>query len=201
MPKVSQEHREKIKTQIYEAALKNFSKFGYDQTKMDDIAQSANVSKGTLYLYFQSKEDLFYHMCKQSRQTLIEVRSNLFKEKSRLISDLGKFYDDMVLRQKETERAWLEGVAESMRNQKLRQTLIQQRHELEELVTEFLKQMKKDGGFFRDDVDLKMLAKGMIALYDGLAMMRMTNKHDDSVRDAWLKTMHAIMTGSGKLKT
>lgn len=198
MPKVSQEHKEKVKHQIYKAALKNFSKFGYDQTKMDDIARTADVSKGTLYLYFQSKEDLFIHMCKQSRQTLVEVRQGLFKKKSKIVSDLGKFYDNVILRQKETERSWLEGVAQSMRNQKLRQVLVQQRHELEDLVTDFLKQMKKEGGFFRDDVDLKMLAKGMIALYDGFAMMRLTNRQDNTVKESWVKTMTAIMAGAGR---
>jgi len=198
MPKVSQEHKDKVKHLIFGAALKNFSKFGYYQTKMDDIAKSANVSKGTLYLYFRSKEDLFYYMCKQSRQNLIEVRTGLFKDKKRLVSDLGKFYDDLLSKEKETERSWVEGVAESLRNPKLRQTVAHQRNELEELVTEFLKQMKKEGDFFRDDVDLKMIAKGMIALYDGLAIMRMTNKNDDAVRDSWVKTMHAIFAGTGK---
>ena len=198
MPKVSQEHKEKIKNLIFEAALKNFSKHGYDQTKMDDIAKSANVSKGTLYLYFSSKEDLFYHMCKQSRQNLADVRSGLFEDKRKLVSDLGKFYDDLVSKQKETERTWIEGIAESLRNQKLRQAVIHQRNELEELVTEFLRQMRRDGGFFRDDVDLKTIAKGMIALYDGLAVMRITNKHDSAVRDSWIETMSAIFVGTGK---
>lgn len=198
MPKVSQEHKDKIKTLIFEAALKNFSKFGYDQTKMDDIAKSAHVSKGTLYLYFQSKEDLFHHMCKQNRQNLVDVRAGLFQDKKKLVSDLGKFYDDLIAKQKDTERSWIEGIAESLRNQKLRQTIIHQRNEIEELVTDFLKQMKRDGGFFRDDVDLKIIAKGMIALYDGLAVMRATNRNDDVVRDAWVKTMHAIFIGTGK---
>ena len=198
MPKVSQEHKDKIRHLIFEAALKNFSKFGYDQTKMDDIAKSANVSKGTLYLYFQSKEDLFFHMCKQNRQNLIRVRTGLFQDKKKLASDLGKFYDDLTSIQKDTERAWLEGIAESIRNQKLRQTVIHQRGELEEIVTEFLKQMKKEGDFFRDDVDLKTMARGIIALYHGLTIMRITNRNDDTVRDAWVKTMLSMFAGAGK---
>lgn len=198
MPKVSQEHKEKIKHLIFEAALKNFSKFGYYQTKMDDIAQSANVSKGTLYLYFQSKEDLFLHMCRQNRQTLIQVRTGLFQDKKRLASDLGKFYDDLTSIQKDTERAWLEGIAESLRNPKLRQTVIHQRGELEEIVTGFLKQMKKDGDFFRDGVDLKTIARGIIALYQGLTIMRITSQNDNTIRDAWIKTMLGIFAGAGK---
>ncbi|MEM4391818.1 MAG: helix-turn-helix domain-containing protein, partial [Candidatus Nitrosotenuis sp.] len=59
MPKVSDEYKTKVKNLIYHAALKNFAKTGYANTKMEDIAKTAKVSKGTLYLYFQSKEELF----------------------------------------------------------------------------------------------------------------------------------------------
>lgn len=196
MPKVSDEYKNKIKNTIYQAALKNFSKNGYANTKMEDIARAANVSKGTLYLYFQSKEDLFYYMCKQNQQILIEIREGLFKDKSRLQADLGKFYDDIVAREKDTERSWLEGVTESLHNKKLRHVVLQQRKNLDDLVTEFLRQMRKDGGFFRYETDLKSIASGMIALYNGLMIMRVTDKNDEAVKNAWVKTMYRIITGS-----
>ena len=49
-PKVSNEYKLKVKETITKAAMKNFGKFGYANTKMDDIAKTANVGKGTLYL-------------------------------------------------------------------------------------------------------------------------------------------------------
>ncbi|MHB8838693.1 MAG: TetR/AcrR family transcriptional regulator [Gemmatimonadaceae bacterium] len=45
--------------QLIEAALDVFSEFGYNAAKLDDIAHRAGVSKGTIYLYFASKEELF----------------------------------------------------------------------------------------------------------------------------------------------
>lgn len=44
---------------IIEAADRLFTRFGYRRTSMDDIAREASVAKGTLYLYFASKEALF----------------------------------------------------------------------------------------------------------------------------------------------
>jgi AcrR family transcriptional regulator len=41
------------------AALELFVERGFAATRLDDIARRAGVSKGTLYLYFDSKEDLF----------------------------------------------------------------------------------------------------------------------------------------------
>ena len=43
---------------ILEAALSLFAENGYNTTSMDAIAKKAKVSKGNLYNYFKSKEDL-----------------------------------------------------------------------------------------------------------------------------------------------
>ncbi|MBE0613589.1 MAG: TetR/AcrR family transcriptional regulator [Burkholderiales bacterium] len=45
--------------EIIAAALELFVERGYASTRLDDVAARAGVSKGTLYLYFENKEDLF----------------------------------------------------------------------------------------------------------------------------------------------
>lgn len=45
--------------QIIEAATKSFSLFGYKATTMDQVAKLANVGKGTIYTFFENKEELF----------------------------------------------------------------------------------------------------------------------------------------------
>ena len=45
--------------EISAAALDLFIEHGYAGTRLDDVAARAGVSKGTVYLYFASKEDLF----------------------------------------------------------------------------------------------------------------------------------------------
>src|SRR5689334_23686455 len=45
--------------QIIEGARAVFLAEGFDAASMNDIARKAGVSKGTLYVYFKSKEDLF----------------------------------------------------------------------------------------------------------------------------------------------
>jgi AcrR family transcriptional regulator len=46
-------------SQILDAALDAFSEHGFAAARLDDIAHRAGVSKGTIYLYFESKEELF----------------------------------------------------------------------------------------------------------------------------------------------
>jgi AcrR family transcriptional regulator len=48
--------------EILDAALTVFSARGFAAAKLDDVAKEAGVSKGTLYLYFASKEALFEAM-------------------------------------------------------------------------------------------------------------------------------------------
>ncbi len=52
-----------VKTEaILAAAMKLFTQFGYRRTSMDDIAREAGVAKGTLYLYFSGKAEVFRAM-------------------------------------------------------------------------------------------------------------------------------------------
>lgn len=57
-PDVSAERKE----QITEAATKVFAEQGFDKARMDDIATEAKLSKGTLYLYFKSKDAIIKHL-------------------------------------------------------------------------------------------------------------------------------------------
>lgn len=48
--------------EILKAALEVFGEQGFTRTRLDDVARRAGVSKGTLYLYFDSKDALFRGM-------------------------------------------------------------------------------------------------------------------------------------------
>jgi AcrR family transcriptional regulator len=50
---------ERKRTAILEAARTIFSRKAYADAAVDDVAEQARIAKGTLYLYFKSKEDLY----------------------------------------------------------------------------------------------------------------------------------------------
>jgi AcrR family transcriptional regulator len=54
-----QRRKEDRPAEITEAALAAFAEKGYASTRVEDVARRAGVSKGLLYLYFKTKEDLF----------------------------------------------------------------------------------------------------------------------------------------------
>jgi AcrR family transcriptional regulator len=57
--------------QIMEGAAKVFSTLGFDVASMNDVAREAQVSKATLYVYFQDKEHLFSAVCGERRDRSI----------------------------------------------------------------------------------------------------------------------------------
>jgi AcrR family transcriptional regulator len=58
-PKVRQRRKDARPQELLEAAMTLFVEKGFAATRAEEVAQRAGVSKGTLYLYFPSKNDLF----------------------------------------------------------------------------------------------------------------------------------------------
>jgi AcrR family transcriptional regulator len=52
-------------TEILAAGLASFAEHGFAATRLEDVAARAGVTKGTLYLYFRNKEDLFKAVVRQ----------------------------------------------------------------------------------------------------------------------------------------
>jgi AcrR family transcriptional regulator len=53
-------------TQILQAALEVFDEQGLADARLEDIAKRAGVSKGTIYLYFPNKEELFQEVIRMT---------------------------------------------------------------------------------------------------------------------------------------
>jgi AcrR family transcriptional regulator len=59
-------------SEILEAARKTFADQGFNATTMDAIAEQAHIAKGTLYLYFPSKRDIYMAALRQGIRSLNE---------------------------------------------------------------------------------------------------------------------------------
>ena len=71
-PAPSRRRRKETRPQeLLEAALELFVEKGFAATRSEEVARRAGVSKGTLYLYYPSKEDLFKAVVRQKLSNLI----------------------------------------------------------------------------------------------------------------------------------
>lgn len=66
--------------ELLEAALTVFGEQGYRATTLEEVAKRAGVSKGTIYLYFASKDDLFRAMVEKNVVAMIELAETRVRE-------------------------------------------------------------------------------------------------------------------------
>ncbi|MFH1057451.1 MAG: TetR/AcrR family transcriptional regulator [Pseudomonadota bacterium] len=65
--KHSDKHR-----RIIEAAIKVFAKNGFYNSKVSEIARAAQVADGTIYLYFQNKDDILISLFEEEMQNVLD---------------------------------------------------------------------------------------------------------------------------------
>ena len=191
-PKVSTQYKIDVKEKIVNAALMTFSKYGYDRTRMDDVAKAAKVSKGRLYLYFKNKEELFYAISERNIAELKQQLSTLFTGKEKLKSSSENFYENFRSNNTtDLEKVFFEIIAESSRNLKLRKMLYEQRIKIFDVVIEYLNsQMQR--GLIKKGTNTKAIASGLVSLYNGLSLSRVLGISETLNKQTWLDTVRAI---------
>jgi AcrR family transcriptional regulator len=194
-PKVTSQHREEIRARILQSAVDRFSKNGFDRTKMDEISSSADVSKGTLYNYFNSKEDLFHALCDDSLELLkIQLDTLFTSSKNDLISNAELFYENFQKIQKEgTAKVFFEALSESTRNPKLQEILIKHRLKIIKVVENYL-QHQISKGFLKVDSNPEYLASGLVSLFDGITAGSLLGIPEEFNKKIWAVTIRTILS-------
>jgi len=194
-PKVTSQHKQDIRARIIQSAIECFSKNGFDRTRMDDISLLAELSKGTLYNYFDNKEDLFNAICEDSLD-LLKIQLDLLFTNNRndLISNAELFYENFQKIQKEgSAKVFFEALSESTRNSKLQKILFKHRLKIYKVVENYL-QIQRDKGFFKGEMNLTYIASGMVSLFDGITAGSLLGIPEDYNRKIWSITIKAILT-------
>jgi len=83
-PKQFKEIREEKKTLIMDVALEHFAKEGYFNTSISHIAKHAGISKGLMYNYFESKEELLSEIIERS---MSEISRNFDTDNDGILSE------------------------------------------------------------------------------------------------------------------
>lgn len=83
--------KELRRNDIIEAAEKLFFSRGYDNVSMRDIAGDVELSKATLYLYFENKEELFFAIVLRGTQILHKIIEEEVEKEEKGIKKIGAF--------------------------------------------------------------------------------------------------------------
>lgn len=92
------------KKQVLEAASRSFALFGYKATTMEQVAKIANVGKGTIYTFFDTKEQLFdeilHEVISEMKKIIlreVDHDKNFFENLFRVLDSLLEFRSEHEL--------------------------------------------------------------------------------------------------------
>jgi AcrR family transcriptional regulator len=167
-PDVSDER----KSQILNAAENVFTKKGLDLARMDDIAEETGLSKGTLYLYFKSKDDLIIAILDRMFQGIFNQLERRLNDHTSATEAINQFTEEAIRDYKHMLRLMpvaYEFLAMAFRNKIVRQAL---KVYLEKFmdVLEPIIQRGIDSGEFRP-VDPRETAIAACAIYEGTVLL------------------------------
>ncbi len=75
--KHSSEEKEKL---ILDTALKRFNRFGFKKTTIEEIANDARIAKGTIYLYFDNKTDIYKKLVEEELRIFTDLFSDIISD-------------------------------------------------------------------------------------------------------------------------
>ncbi|MCC7572908.1 MAG: TetR/AcrR family transcriptional regulator [Candidatus Methanofastidiosum sp.] len=198
MPKVFPDYREEAKNRIVKESVKFFSEKGYHKTKMAEIAEGLGVSKGAIYQYFNSKEELFLEVIKYYVEyTQKELVSFLdLKEPQNISTD--EFFDIMfnIEQSQSVENLNLLdrlfppldfnlAISELMTsNPSLKKEMTKYYKDSIKLMADYFEDYKKRG-VIKKNLDTFSLSMGIASLQDGLMAAIQMGIEISEIRKTW----------------
>lgn len=76
----SPEQRDERRAQLITAARDVFAAKGYHEATVDDITRAAGVAKGTFYLYFQEKREIYHELVRSFLQHITDIGASVARE-------------------------------------------------------------------------------------------------------------------------
>lgn len=201
VPRVTEEHKQGLKRRIVQAAIDHFSKNGYDSTKVDDIANTLGISKGTIYFYFGDKSGLFRAISDHFVENVKEELGAIFRTAEEKDMGVGQFYDNLRKVEQGTDKLMVEMVAESTRIPRLRKVLLEHRRRVLEVTIEHTGKLVEQG-LIKKDTNVPAVAAGEMALYIGLTISKLLGVSEEENKAAWVEITsllrYALTNGKSK---
>lgn len=168
------------RTDIIDSSKKVFTKNGYYKSTIEDIASEAGVGKGTVYLYFSGKEELFEEMLKNILCEYYDsIISILSKDESVeiKINNLIEFYKTNIKEQLDLVQAVM-GEYDPMSSEKVKDVFKEKKKELNFALNDFIISGIEKGEI-REDIDIDIASFCILAIVEKYYLDRMHRKELD----------------------
>ena len=144
--------REASKLNILSKSVAWFAKYGVEGTKIGDLTKGIKISQGALYVYFDSKEDLYREVVKYSQEKI--ATDDLLEIKEMDIPAIRKlrYVSDLLLKKINEDKTYVNHMILALEG-RAKGTSSDDENVLFDLVKSIIKSGQKDGSFAKGDVD------------------------------------------------
>jgi len=187
--------------EILQAARRVFAEKGFHGATVDEIAEAAEFGKGTLYSFFENKDDLFFSLLKEGLDTLYKLAAESItahEDCRQQIADM----TDGILRYFEENIDFFRILATERENlcgrlcDEWRERLLEKHRELVGLVAQVIESGMERGSVRR--VDPVRIAQAFHSLIHSFAFYRFRAKERRSLEDEKNTIVNVLFDGIGQ---
>ena len=193
-PDVSEER----KNQILEAASAVFARLGFQQSRMDDIAEQAGLSKGALYLYYKSKDAIIAALLKhffvqEFKRLQVFVESEHEETVSEQLMTLTRQLAEAMQWMTRFMPIAFEFYAIAGRDKEVHQFLKEYFKDYRRLLAHLIRRGIERGEF--REVSVEATAITLAALYEGLALLFFVDHQSIQWEDQAETSVRLLLSG------
>jgi AcrR family transcriptional regulator len=167
-PDVSEER----KAQIVEAAVAVFSRLGFERARMEDVARESGLSKGTLYLYYESKDELIGALLESVFDWGMRDLKNALASggsASERLRKIGGLMSGEIEKLYILLPVWFEFYAVAARDEGVRRFMKSYFEEYREILAEIVHDGIQRGEFRQ--VDVEEVTVTLVSLFEGVTLL------------------------------
>jgi AcrR family transcriptional regulator len=191
MPKVVPQYKEDAKQRIIEAAMDVIAEEGSHQMTIDHVAKKLGVTKGAIYWYFKSKEELVAAVLKKFQTDNEKITFDSFYNRS-LDEVFSQIFDRFSMKGEKQRAIFFEMSALSTRDTKVRHATHDYYAGLVAMFEEAIIREKKQHLILSDE-NPHTLAQLLVALYSGLQNYAGVWIYQEEIKDLWLEGVRNLL--------
>jgi AcrR family transcriptional regulator len=184
MPRVVAGYKEEARKAILQTASEVFTEKGYRESTMDDVAKKLGVSKGAVYQYFASKDELFRVFCGSAAKKLEDLLRSSFTGPA-LRESAERYMNADLDRVQNRQTLMFEAFAEAPRDPALNKVVRDNYVACVKVLVDFIDGLK-DEGLIKRSVDSDSSAKFLIALRHGIVASVFQGLNREEALRVWL---------------
>ncbi|MBY6038304.1 TetR/AcrR family transcriptional regulator [Fictibacillus nanhaiensis] len=189
MPKVSAKYKEEKRTHILESALKCFGEKGYQATIIDDIVKDSTISKGAIYNYFASKEEIYIQLLQKRTDTFFEEmeqeNASLSRAKEKLMNIFKRFKkQELTEENQQAMRVYIEFWLYGSRQDDLKNLLSERYNRFIDYIVKIIQEGQASGEM-KADLDPENISRIFWAMRDGNVLHYSFLGEEEQYRYAW----------------